>query len=207
MFDLDGTLWDSSETVLKTYNQAISAHPTLEQPITVEQLGSTMGLQAKEIGEKLFPQLDEQERMQLLGEVERKENEQLLLEGGRLYPQLEEVLAELSSSYALYIVSNCQEGYIEAFYAYHQLGKYFKDFENPGRTGLSKGENITLVMERNQLHSPVYVGDTVGDQKAAQLAGIPFIYAEYGFGEADHFDQKIKHLAELPSAIKQIEKS
>jgi phosphoglycolate phosphatase len=93
-------------------------------------------------------------------------------------------------------VSNCQEGYIEAFLDYHKLGKYFLDFENPGRTGLTKGENIKLVIERNQLQHPVYVGDTKGDQEAATFAGIPFVFARYGFGQPetyhfviDRFDQ------------------
>ena len=38
-------------------------------------------------------------------------------------------------------------------------------------------------MERNGLKNSVYVGDTNGDSTAAKKAGIPFIYAKYGFGE------------------------
>ena len=83
------------------------------------------------------------------------------------------------------------------FLKYHQLGKYFLDFENPGRTGLTKGENIKLIIERNRLNNPVYVGDTEGDLKAARLAGIPFIYASYGFGEVSEYDYYIKALDEL----------
>ncbi|MNC58677.1 Phosphoglycolate phosphatase [compost metagenome] len=109
-------------------------------------------------------------------------------QGGRLFEQLEEVLKVLSAKYKLFIVSNCQAGYIEAFYKYHQLQKYFADFENPGRTGLSKGENIKLVMERNNLKNPVYVGDTEKDLKAARDAGIPFVFASYGFGEVSDYE-------------------
>ena len=118
-------------------------------------------------------------------------------EGGRLYDRVEAVLEQLSRKYKLYIVSNCQEGYIESFYAYHKLGKYFLDFENPGRTGLSKGENIGLIMERNGLAEAIYVGDTIGDQQAARQAGIPFVYAAYGFGEVDDFDYSIHRFEEL----------
>jgi phosphoglycolate phosphatase len=110
---------------------------------------------------------------------------------------LEEVLQALSEKYELYIVSNCQEGYIEAFYAYHGLEKYFRDFENPGRTGLSKGENIKLLMKRNGLEAPVYVGDTAGDQKAAKDAGIPFVYAKYGFGDVEDYDYAIERFDAL----------
>ena len=59
---------------------------------------------------------------------------------------------------------------------------YFTDWECSGRTGLPKGENIRLVVERNHLQAPVYVGDTRLDYEAAQQAGVPFIHAAYGFG-------------------------
>jgi phosphoglycolate phosphatase len=35
------------------------------------------------------------------------------------------------------------------------------------------------------LQSPVYVGDTTGDRDSAAKAGVPFIYANYGFGKVD----------------------
>ena len=71
------------------------------------------------------------------------------------------------------------------------------DYENPGRTGLSKGENINLIIERNNLDSPVYVGDTAGDFTAAKYAGIPFIYAKYGFGQVTEYDDVIEKFEEL----------
>ena len=105
--------------------------------------------------------------------------------GGILFPGEEEVLASLSGRYRLFIVSNCQDGYIEAFFQAHGLGKYFADFENPGRTGLPKADNIALVVERNGLKRPLYIGDTQGDFDAAAKAGVPFLHAAYGFGQID----------------------
>ncbi len=95
------------------------------------------------------------------------------------------------------VVSNCQHGYIEAFYKYHSLEKYFLDYENPGRTGLSKGENIKLIIKRNDLTSPVYVGDTEGDLDASEFAGVPFVYAKYGFGKVSKYDYVIENFNEL----------
>ena len=88
-------------------------------------------------------------------------------------------------------------GYIEAFYKSHGLEKYFTDYENPGRTGLSKGENIKLVIERNNLKKPVYVGDTNGDYLATKVAGIPFIHAKYGFGKIEDQVIEINDIREL----------
>jgi len=52
-------------------------------------------------------------------------------------------------------------------------------------------------MERNKLLKPVYVGDTEGDLKASRYAGIPFVYAKYGFGNVSEYDQVIKKFDDL----------
>lgn len=201
IFDLDGTLWDATDAVCYSWNKALEEY-CHEQGIpvekrTLEQIKGVMGLQIPEIGRKLFPNFPEEAQKKIMargGEIVRQH---LRNKGGVLYPQVEETLAKLAGKYKLFIVSNCEEGYIEAFYYAHKLEKYFLDFENPGRTGLTKGENIKLVVKRNNLQNPVYVGDTSGDAKAAQNAEVPFIYAGYGFGTVESYDAKIDSFAEL----------
>ena len=129
-----------------------------------------------------------------------EERKLLLKDGGTLYKDLESTLQTLSKSYSLFIVSNCQCGYIETFLEYHKLSKYFKDFECAGNTRLAKGENIKSVMKRNNLVHPVYVGDTQGDCDAAKLANIPFVFASYGFGKVDGYDYVIKEISEMVGA-------
>jgi phosphoglycolate phosphatase len=197
IFDLDGTLWDSRETVLVAWNEILKNEGQIEKELTSDDFKATMGLQMHDIGKHFFPDLEEGSRTQLLNKCGEAERVLLEEKGGQLYDQVEEVLESLSQKYRLFIVSNCQEGYIEAFYKYHQLETYFIDYENPGRTGLSKGENIKLIIERNKLESPVYVGDTLGDQQAARVAGIPFVYASYGFGEVEEYDYIIHSLNDL----------
>ncbi|MGM0846087.1 MAG: HAD family hydrolase [Bacillota bacterium] len=197
IFDLDGTLWDSMDTVLTAWNSITKVHPKVEREFTREEFSFTMGLQIQEIGQQLFPSLSVAEQKTLLKECCDLESKQLGNQGGELYENIENVLEVLSNKYKLFIVSNCQDGYIEAFYKYHKLEKYFIDYENPGRTGLSKGENIRLIIERNNLSSPVYVGDTEGDMEAAKYAGIPFVYAKYGFGKAQEYDYFIEKFEEL----------
>ncbi|OAT82609.1 HAD family hydrolase [Bacillus sp. MKU004] len=197
IFDLDGTLWDPRETVVESWNRVIKEHDKVDNELTSQHLKETMGMQMHEIGKKLFPELEEEERDRFMKTCSGVEIGYLRDKGGILYDEVEEVLEELAKTYKLYIVSNCQDGYIEAFYDYHKLGKHFIDYENPGRTGLSKGENIKLIIERNHLKHPVYVGDTEGDRNAAMHAGIPFVYARYGFGNVDHYDYVIDTFGEL----------
>ena len=112
-----------------------------------------------------------------------------------------QVLKELAGRFPLYIVSNCQKGYIESFLDGNGTRHLFQDWECPGVTGLSKGENISLIIGRNGLRRPAYVGDTQGDADGARQAGIPFIYAAYGFGSVDGYDEKIDSIGDLITLI------
>lgn len=100
-----------------------------------------------------------------------------------LYPGVREGLKILAKKYPLFIVSNCQAGYIEDFLSKADLEVYFKDFESWGRTGATKASNIKSIVERNKLRQAVYVGDTEGDQRAALEARLPFWFVSYGFGQ------------------------
>ena len=114
-----------------------------------------------------------------------------------LYPDVEAVLAQLSAKHPLMIVTNAADGYVDAMFSAHHLGKYFVDHETHGRTGLSKGENISLIMSRNGIQDAWYVGDTLKDQLACEAAGIPFVYAAYGFGEAQRWQARISCFRDL----------
>ena len=120
-----------------------------------------------------------------------------------VYYWLPESLAALAQKYALFVVSNSQDGYVQAFLHWSGL-TCFRDIEMAGRTGLDKGANIRLVMERNGVTKAVYVGDTQGDADAAAKAGIPFIFTEYGFGSVKDAAARIASLPELPAAVEKI---
>ena len=201
IFDLDGTLWDSTADVAKTWTSVIAKYNLNRKEVTVEDLKPCMGKLLDEIASILLPELDPKKQMQVIKECCEYENEYLGEYGATLYDKLEDTLKELSKNHKLFIVSNCQDGYIECFFKAHKLDKYFIDYECPGRTGLPKGENIKLIVERNNLKNPVYVGDTQGDANAAKLANVPFIFAKYGFGNVDEFFNSIESFDELLEII------
>ena len=201
VFDLDGTLWDSTAEVAKTWTSVIAKYNLNRKEVTVEDLKPCMGKLLDEIASILLPELDPKKQMQVIKECCEYENEYLGEYGATLYDKLEDTLKELSKNHKLFIVSNCQDGYIECFFKAHKLDKYFIDYECPGRTGLPKGENIKLIVERNNLKNPVYVGDTQGDANAAKLANVPFIFAKYGFGNVDEFFNSIESFDELLEII------
>jgi len=62
---------------------------------------------------------------------------------------------------------------------------------------LSKSENLAALIERNGLRHPVLVGDTPGDQAAARACGVPFLHADYGFGECEAVDHRFSSFSHL----------
>lgn len=202
IFDMDGTLWDSAEGVAKSWMEVIKTERPELPEITEDDIQSVMGKTMDVIARLLFPTLAPDEQIELLDKCCVRENEYLAEHGGELFPELEETLKILQKDYNLYIVSNCQSGYIEAFLQYYNFEKYFEDIECYGNNELSKGENIKLVVERNKLDKAVYVGDIQGDYDAATEAGVPFIHAAYGFGTISQDVVTINSLSELPAAIK-----
>ena len=204
IFDLDGTMWDSTGCASNIWNRVFDKHSEVDFRMTQEKAASLMGKTMPEIGRVLFPEMDEESRMRIVDDFGDEEVAYLKEHGAVIYDGLEETLAALQNTYDLFIVSNCQDGYVPAFMVAHNVEKYFKDIEMSGRTGMEKGENIRLLMERNGITDAVYVGDTEGDEKAARLAGIPFIWASYGFGQAVSPDAVIRSITDLPSVMEKI---
>lgn len=200
IFDLDGTLWDSRREVTQVWNDTFKKYPEIDLHLSKDDLDGLMGKTMKEIGDLLFPDREEAFRTSVMDDCGRGEALYLREKGAKLYDGIKKTIARLKESYDLYIVSNCQEGYIEAFLEAHGFTDDFKDYELSGRTGLDKGENIKLLMERNGISRAVYIGDTEGDEQAARQAGIPFIYASYGFGKVSHPDRTVDSLSQLPEA-------
>lgn len=204
IFDMDGTLWDSAKAVAESWTEVVAREYTPERVITEDEIKRVMGLTMDKLAAQIFPELSESRRLQLLDACGREENEYLRTHGAIVYPKVEETFQRLKEKYHLYIVSNCQSGYIEAFLEYYGYGRYIEDIECYGNNGLVKGDNIRKVVERNYLTKAVYVGDIQGDYDASMQAGVEFIHAGYGFGTVDANVPEITAFEELPKVVESV---
>lgn len=204
IFDMDGTLWDSSVQVCKAWDIAVEKCGYTRAPITPQEMQGVMGKTMDVIAEILFPFVEGEERKKLLEECCREENAYLRAKGGVLYPDVRSTMETLKKDYHLFIVSNCNAGYIEAFLDYYGLGDLIEDFECYGNNGKPKADNIALVYKRNGLDDAVYVGDIQGDYDSSKKAGIKFIHAAYGFGTIDEPVPRAGSFSELRKLVGQV---
>jgi phosphoglycolate phosphatase len=183
IFDLDGTLWNTASACTQAANRTME-RMGLERRFSHEEISGVFGLTTDEIRRQLFPELSVEEGVSLVMAMFAQETKEIPSYPNLLYPDVANGLPRLASRYTLYMVSNCEEDYLETFMAVSGMRSLFRDTECYGRTHLSKGENIRLLISRNNIHRAAYVGDTEGDRRASSLAGIPFIFAAYGFGRS-----------------------
>ncbi len=206
IFDIDGTLWDSAAPVAESWNLVFQRYEeTKDIRLTDSDMYRFMGHPMKVIGEMAMPDLTEEKRAEILDVCMKEENEYLASHSGTFYPLLEKTFLTLrQQGYQLYVVSNCQDGYIEVMLKDGGLESYVTDFESNGRTGKFKAENLGLLLERNGIpkEAAVYVGDTAMDEAATREAGLKFIFAAYGFGKAEAPDAVIGSIDELPEVLR-----
>ena len=203
LFDLDGTLWDSSQECVDAWNECIRTKTDRTEQFSLADMRGFMGKTMEAIAALMFPSLPTAEQLRILRLCTEEEHSYILAHKPRLYDGEADVLRALSQEYALGVVSNCQDGYIQLYLHHCGFSELFCDFECAGRTGKTKGQNIRLVMERQNLDWCCYVGDTQGDCDAAKEAGVPFLHAAYGFGTADKTDAVLSDLRDLPRIMKQ----
>lgn len=186
LFDVDGTLWDSTPVVESAWNQALIDSGIPEIQVSADRLKGLFGLPMDEIIDDILPGYPEDVKRKFQPFCYAYEDRCLKETPGKVYEGMEETLKILSTKYPLYVVSNCQSGYIELLYEKTGFGKYFKDHTCFGDTGKFKADNIRLIVEKYNLKAPVYVGDTQMDANACAQAGVPIVYAAYGFGKVDN---------------------
>ena len=195
IFDMDGTLWDSVDEIVESWNKTCP-----EMHIRREQLIGLMGKTMDCFARELLPEYEMDQAMEI---IHACENEYLSHVGATLYGDVRKVFERLRGmGYEIGIVSNCQAGYIEVFLEYYHLGNLVADIECYGNTQQQKDVNLKALIERNHYETYYYLGDTQGDYNACQKAGVPFLFAAYGFGTVDAQVPQVESLEQLPEVMK-----
>lgn len=198
IFDIDGTLWDSRVLVAEGYNIQLNKEGLSRYCITAETLKPLFGRVMTEIADVLFADFPEKERYALMARCMETENRHLHENPCHIgYPGVRETMEELAKTHRLFIVSNSQQGYPELCIQKMGLEGCISGHLCFGDTGTDKGTTIRILLEKYGISSAVYVGDTQGDMEATYAAGLPFVWADYGFGTPEKYDARISSFEAL----------
>lgn len=198
IFDIDGTLWDSRALVAEGYNIQLRREGLDHLCVTAEELRPLFGKVMTEIADVILASVPETERYSLMERCMETENRHLQENACQIgYPAVRETLEALARKHRLFIVSNSQQGYPELCIGKLGLGDVIRGHLCFGDTHTGKGATIRALMERHGIESCAYIGDTQGDLEACREAGVPFIYAAYGLGQAEDWDARIERIGDL----------
>ena len=196
--DIDGTLWNTTGVVAKAWNKAIADCGFDADEVNASGLQKEFGKPMNVIADDLWPALSQGQKDLLMKQCCVREQEALKENHEDIsYPAVRDTIKALAQKFRLYIVSNCQSGYIELTMEKNKIADYIKDHECYGDTGIGKADNLRLLVRRNGIKAPVYVGDTQGDADACREAGVKFVWAGYGFGSVQEFAAKVDRFDQL----------
>lgn len=206
IFDIDGTLWDANKQICDSWNEYLRINESAYgRFITYEEMEAVLGKTMNEIGDAIFPDLAPEDRKRVLDGCMTYEVEYLKTNGGKVYEGTKDTFEKLrTAGYRLFIVSNCQQGYIEDFLLTSGCESLIEAHLCFGDTRVPKDRTMRILMDRVGLTDAIYIGDTDGDRLACERAGVPFIYASYGFGTVAYPRWSVSTIREVPEVIRKL---
>lgn len=204
--DIDGTLWNTTGVVADAWNKAIADCGYDAALVNASGLQKEFGKPMNVIADDLWPALSQEQKKILMKQCCVREQEAIESNTKDItFPAVRDTIKALAKKFNLYIVSNCQAGYIELTMRKNGIEPCVRDHECYGNTGLGKADNLRLLVQRNAIKAPVYVGDTQGDADACREAGVKFIWASYGFGSVQEFAAKIDRFDQLLDLLQNLD--
>lgn len=197
IFDIDGTLWNASEASAEGWNRALE-RLGFRKRITPEDNEAMAGRPFEECIQAVCQGLPIPFQ-DLKEELDQAEQEAIGRMGGRFYPAAREIVPALAKHYPIYLISNCQDWYLELFLQQGGFRDSISGYDCNGLSGCGKRTMFQNLLKRESISKAVYIGDTAEDARSARDAGLDFIHASYGFGSVESSERtaQISRLAEL----------
>jgi acetolactate synthase-1/2/3 large subunit len=187
LFDLDGTLIDSSAGIINSMLHALRS-------VDRNKIKSAIGLPLLPMIKKLLPNITEEEA-NVIAKRYRSHYSKIGLYNSVLYDGVFELLDMFSKEYNLYIVTSKPVQFAESIAKKLNIHKYFKSIKGPDLSFIPKNktELISELLKKEGLtpESCIMIGDRAEDILAAETNNIKTIGVSYGYGSAKELDKAI----------------
>ncbi len=200
IFDLDGTLIDSTSVFIPTIYATFSHFPNIKKP-SEDMIRDAFGLTDEDFWKKLMPgsTMEERNSAYELRDIyigKHMQNVNLLL------PEAYRVLSGLyEQGHTLTTASNCGTAYLNSVLDSQSIRRFFT---MPLCLEMVNGQEKADILRRHLEHfskeNMFMVGDRSSDIEAAHAVGIPAIGCRFGFGDKSELkdaDYNIYSLTEL----------
>ncbi|MDB5164789.1 MAG: haloacid dehalogenase superfamily enzyme subfamily [Candidatus Saccharibacteria bacterium] len=179
IFDFDGTIADSFETVIHIFHELTGRG----EPLTPKEVERLRGMSLLRAAEELHVRPWKMPFLLMRGRRRmRKQIGQL-----HTFPDMPNVIKKLHhEGHQLFIMSSNSESNIKLFLKQHHLSKEFiQIYGNVGLLG--KARKLRKVIKQNQLDQATtwYVGDEVRDIVGSQQAGLRIAAVGWGYNTVD----------------------
>ena len=186
IFDLDGTLIDSQESILNAIRIALNESGLEAKiPVTKELIGPPLIDTLSKI-----TAVKDQFILNAVAHKFKLHYDAVGYRGSVAYPGIHNLLESLhSQNYVLYVATNKRLIPTKKIVDHLSWGSLFSTIYsidlNAEKPFKSKAEMIAALLgdESIDLKSAVYVGDRVEDYEAAKFNGLPCILVDWGYGE------------------------
>ena len=190
IFDLDGTLLDTSEGILLSVEHTVKALKYGE--LTLEQKLSFIGPPVQVSLKRLYG-LSDEEAQRGAGVFREFYKEKALLKA-KPYEGIYDLCGTLKDmGVRMAVATYKREDYALKLLKHYDFDKYCDPMHGADNNNVLKKEDIVMMCVNEmgaKKEECVLVGDTDNDAKGAMEAGIPFIAVTYGFGFRDQDDLK-----------------
>lgn len=196
ILDMDGTLWDNVNTYAKAWTAGFEKCG-YKKTVTRDDIIGLMGKEARVMLNTIIPEWTEDMHNKLFDAVIDAYQDLVPVMEPLVYDGVLEGLEQLSKEYKLFLLSNCEKDGLVNFMNHTNTGHLITDYMEHGMNLKPKHHNMQLLVDKHDLKSPVYVGDTDSDSVESSKAGVPFVYMTYGFGKTDNYSIKFDTFNEL----------
>lgn len=194
LFDLDGTLYQSTSILPRAYREGIE-HFLKKRSVDCEmpekqEILDQVGNPPEEICRNLFPDLNTEQQQQLSDEILHRLTELIRDGGGQLIDGVPETLAVLNGVCPLALVTNARIDYMEAVLDTYELAPFFQRMKCIEMVESELKEQLVRDM-LNEFDVPpdrvILVGDRESDRIAAKSAGTAFVGCRFGYSTGEEF--------------------
>ena len=200
IFDLDGVLSDSTNHVLQFF---LDTYPTLTKKIVDEMLTGNFPLEVEKL-KLTHKRIDETE------EQRKKRNEEYSHKKARLplYNGINELLEFLyNESYTLVINTSALERNCLPVLERANILKYF-DFIATKELSANKTEKFKIIADKYKVqpNEMLFVTDTLGDIREADLANVPTVAVTWGAHDNSFFGrEKHENLVKIVTTVPELQ--